>query len=123
MPLSSATLTHVFPVEDYNLPLTLTCGQAFRWIGKDGAWIGVVNNRWVRLHADEFSIRADVAQGMTDWAWLSEHLQLNLDIREVVRTFPEDEPMKAAITACRGLRLLRQDPWECLASFILSSTK
>ncbi len=31
--------------------------------------------------------------------------------------------MSAAVTACRGLRLLRQDPWECLASFILSSTK
>ena len=31
--------------------------------------------------------------------------------------------MKQAVTACRGLRLLRQDPWECLASFILSSTK
>ena len=31
--------------------------------------------------------------------------------------------MKAAVEACRGLRLLRQDPWECLASFILSSTK
>jgi len=29
----------------------------------------------------------------------------------------------AAVNACRGLRLLRQDPWECLASFILSSTK
>jgi N-glycosylase/DNA lyase len=38
-------------------------------------------------------------------------------------TFPDDEPMRAAVTACRGLRLLRQDPWECLASFILSSTK
>ena len=31
--------------------------------------------------------------------------------------------MQAAIEACRGLRLLRQEPWECLASFILSSTK
>jgi N-glycosylase/DNA lyase len=31
--------------------------------------------------------------------------------------------MRRAVHACRGLRLLRQDPWECLASFILSSTK
>jgi N-glycosylase/DNA lyase len=31
--------------------------------------------------------------------------------------------MRTAVAACRGLRLLRQDPWECLASFILSSTK
>ena len=31
--------------------------------------------------------------------------------------------MRVATNFCRGLRLLRQDPWECLASFILSSTK
>ena len=31
--------------------------------------------------------------------------------------------MAAAVAACPGLRLLRQDPWECLASFMLSSTK
>ena len=31
--------------------------------------------------------------------------------------------MCRAVAACRGLRLLRQEPWECLASFILSSTK
>ena len=31
--------------------------------------------------------------------------------------------MAAAVSHCAGLRLLRQEPWECLASFILSSTK
>jgi N-glycosylase/DNA lyase len=31
--------------------------------------------------------------------------------------------MRAAVSKCRGLRLLRQEPWECLGSFILSSTK
>ena len=31
--------------------------------------------------------------------------------------------MRRAVGACHGLRLLRQDPWECLASFLLSSTK
>jgi N-glycosylase/DNA lyase len=41
----------------------------------------------------------------------------------VLKTFPDDAPMRNAVAACRGLRILRQDPWECLASFILSSTK
>jgi hypothetical protein len=31
--------------------------------------------------------------------------------------------MREAVAACRGLRLVRQEPWECLASFICSSTK
>ncbi len=36
----------------------------------------------------------------------------------MLKTFPDDEPMRHAVAHCRGLRLLRQDPWECLASFI-----
>jgi N-glycosylase/DNA lyase len=50
-------------------------------------------------------------------------LQIEISLSGVLATFPDDEPMRAAVAACRGLRLLRQDPWECLASFILSSTK
>ena len=119
----NVTLNHSFGIEDYNLPLTLTSGQAFRWTEQDGTWIGIIHNRWVRLRADEFSVHAEVAQPVTDWTWLSDYLQLHLDVRKVIRSFPADDPMKAAVTACRGLRLLRQDPWECLASFILSSTK
>src|ERR1051326_485492 len=118
-----AALSHSFAIEDYNLPLTLASGQAFRWTQRDNAWIGVVENRWIGLLADQFSIHAQVSQPVDDWLWLQDYLQLSLDIREVIRTFPSDRPMKAAVTACRGLRLLRQDPWECLASFILSSTK
>src|SRR4051812_4510367 len=108
---ANASLTQSFPVEDYNLPLTLSCGQAFRWIEKDKAWIGVVQNRWVRLALGDISIHAEVAQPVKDWFWLADSLQLHLDIREVIRTFPQDEPMQAAVMACRGLRLLRQDPW------------
>lgn len=112
-----------FPIRDYDLAATLESGQAFRWQFIDGGWNGVVGERWVRLRADEFSISAEAAQPVSDWKWLREYLQLDLDIGAVTMSFPDDEPMRAAVNACRGLRLLRQDPWECLASFILSSTK
>jgi N-glycosylase/DNA lyase len=113
----------VFPVRDYDLAATLESGQAFRWNHVDGGWNGVIRDRWVRLRADEFSITAEAAQPMTNWNWLTDYLQIELDLSAVVSTFPDDEPIRAAVNACRGLRLLRQDPWECLASFILSSTK
>src|ERR1043166_48848 len=60
---------------------------------------------------------------VSDWRWLTEYLQLEVDLAPVLASFPNDEPMRAAVASSRGLRLLRQDPWECLASFILSSTK
>jgi N-glycosylase/DNA lyase len=117
----SATVT--FPVRDYDLAATLESGQAFRWRFVNGGWNGVVANRWVRLRADSFSLAAEVARPTADWNWLADYLQLDLDLATVITTFPDDEPMRTAVNACRGLRLLRQEPWECLASFILSSTK
>lgn len=112
-----------FHVRDYDLPATLTCGQAFRWQARDGAWEAVIDGKWVRLLGDETGIRAETAIPQTDWRWLSNYLQSDLDLNSVLLSFPEDEPMRASVMACRGLHLLRQDPWECLASFILSSTK
>lgn len=112
-----------FPVRDYDLAATLTCGQVFRWQQHNEGWIGVIGTRWVRLRSDKSSITATTSELVLDWGWLTEYLQLDLDLSTVLRTFPADEPMRAAVAACRGLRLLRQDPWECLASFILSSTK
>jgi N-glycosylase/DNA lyase len=113
----------VFTVHDYDLAATLTSGQAFRWQSRDGWWEGIIGARWVRLHSGTDSLVAEVAEPVADWRWLADYLQVELDLSCVYVTFPDDEPMRAAVAACRGLRLLRQDPWECLASFICSSTK
>jgi N-glycosylase/DNA lyase len=115
--------TRAFAARDYDLAATLTSGQAFRWRQQDRWWSGVIGNRWVRLRSEPGSITAETAGPVADWDWLAHYLQLQVDLGEVLREFPDDEPMRAAVAACRGLRLLRQDPWECLASFILSSTK
>lgn len=113
----------VFPVHDYDLAGTLTSGQAFRWEQRGTAWESVISGRWVRLEQTAIGIAAETAQHIEDWQWLKHYLQVDLQLDAILRTFPEDEPMRASIAACKGLRLLRQEPWECLASFILSSTK
>jgi N-glycosylase/DNA lyase len=51
------------------------------------------------------------------------YLQLDVDMDRVLASFPEDPVLQAAVRRHHGLRLLRQEPWECLASFVLSSTK
>jgi N-glycosylase/DNA lyase len=38
-------------------------------------------------------------------------------------SFPDDPVMRAAKEFCRGLRIIRQPKWECLATFICSSMK
>jgi N-glycosylase/DNA lyase len=68
-------------------------------------------------------ITARTVGPVDDWSWLEHYLQTAVDLAAVLRTFPDDAPLRTAVAAGRGLRILRQDPWECLASFILSSTK
>jgi N-glycosylase/DNA lyase len=116
-------LVRPIPVRDYDLPSTLTSGQAFRWQPRGDAWVGVIGRHWVRLSSNADCILAETAAPMTECDWLTHYLQTDLDLDAVLATFPDDAPMRCAVGACRGLRLLRQDPWECLASFILSSTK
>jgi N-glycosylase/DNA lyase len=111
-----------FTVKHYDLAATLASGQAFRWRQHAGAWEGVIGPRWVRLRQDADSITAETTSE-SDWQWLRHYLQLEIQLEDILATFPQDDSMRAAVTCCRGLRLLRQDPWECVASFICSSTK
>lgn len=110
-------------VRDYDLAATLNSGQAFRWKEVDAGWEAVVSGRWIRLRETGRGIAAETAEPVGDWSWLRSYLQVDARIDEVIASFPDDEPMRAAAEACRGLRLLRQEFWECLASFILSSNK
>ena len=132
-------------LEHYDLDATFSCGQAFRWQKRGDAWEAVIHGRWVRLRqtgscfAEAAVLGAPASlparsclsnppQGMaalpdSDWRWLSDYLRLDDDFAAILATFPDDAPMRAAMKHCPGLRLLRQEPWECLASFILSSTK
>ena len=123
LPRPAGACRLVIPVRDYNLELTLTSGQAFRWRRSGDGWEGVVAGRWVRLKALDDGLRAETAAPVRDWQWLRDYLQTDLDYEAVLQSFPDDPHLRAAVAAGRGLRLLRQDPWECLASFILSSTK
>jgi len=119
----TAACRHTWPVRNYDLAATLNSGQAFRWTTRGGGWEGVVAARWVRLTASPHAITAQTLMPPPDWDWLARYLRLDDDLDAILATFPDDVPLRAAVAACRGLRLLRQDPWECLASFILSSTK
>jgi N-glycosylase/DNA lyase len=83
----------------------------------------VVGKHFLQLTQTADGIRAQAAAPVDDWSFLREFLQTEIDLTAVLKTFPDDAPMRSAVASCRGLRLLRQEPWECLASFILSSTK
>ncbi len=112
-----------FPVKNYNLNATLTSGQVFGWHQQLEGWEGVIDSKWIRLQLTADGLQVETVTPMHEVKWLAHYLQVELDLEAVLSTFPPDEPMQAAVKACYGLRILRQNPWECLASFILSSSK
>jgi N-glycosylase/DNA lyase len=112
-----------WPVRAYDLDATLSSGQVFNWHQHGSTWQGVVAGRWVELQQPPTGIQARCTLPQTSWNWLADYLQIHLDLDPVLPTFPSEPPLQSAVRQCYGLRLLRQDPWECLANFLLSATK
>ncbi len=106
-----------------DLPSTLQSGQAFRW-RLDGGWFhGVVFGNLVRMRQASGGI--EFSSAPDDESYLEpsirDYLGLSVDLEEVYAALSGDEMLEAAIERHRGMRVLRQEPWECLVSFICSS--
>lgn len=116
----------VLPVsQPIDLPSTLASGQCFRWrLASDDVWTGVIGGDLVRLWATPEGI--GIASAPTPPAELAEslasYLRLDDDLPVIQARIAVDPHVRDGIEHYPGLRLLRQDPWETLAGFILSST-
>ena len=109
------------PFSDMELSLahTLDCGQCFRWVpGGDGMWEGIVQGRFFRLCQGDVS---DPTSSIYTDPLLSDYFDLCLDYQAIKDDFSLLDPHMAR--ACRyapGIRILKQEPWEALCSFIIS---
>jgi len=104
----------------FDLASTLTCGQVFRWHGgEDGWWQGVIQDRavWVRQETDALMVRSSLPEEGS----LRRYFRLDDDLEAIYRSFPQDPRLDAAVVRYRGLRLIRQDPWDCAVSFVCAT--
>lgn len=103
-----------------NLDLTLQSGQVFHWQkNSDQSWTGCMGNQFARIH--ENSGHLVVEEG--DSSLIESYLALDHPLDEIYAAFPSDELSQKSLTHCKGLRIIRQPRWECLATFITSSMK
>ncbi len=119
----------VLPISQVAQPLdlasTLACGQCFRWRVDDcGSWNGVVGRDLVRLSMRNQGLIIETST--TPAAELAEfivaYLRLDDDLPSLHARLGSDPHLRQAFDNYPGLRLMRQEPWETLAGFILSST-
>ena len=118
--LSELILPTEHPID---LHLTLKSGQSFRWIEKNETFEGVLGNDlfFLRNNGDSVQIISSVLNDQQVITQLSSYFRLNDNWKEIVRTIGFDQCLSSALSRYRGLRLLRQDPWETLVTFVISS--
>lgn len=119
-----ACLIRIEPVTDFNLKHTLECGQSFRWQPSTNGWYcGVVDGRQLKIRQENRTLivksSADERGDQLE-AFLRHYLDLNRDLPAILDAVDIDPFIHRSIETFRGMRILNQEVWECLASFILS---
>lgn len=107
--------------DTFNISLTLDCGQAFRWSeNADGSWHGIAFGRAVDISqcGDTVKICGDIRDG-DERLWI-EYFDLERDYGAICERLSSDSHLKTAISEYSGIRILKQDEWEALCSFIIS---
>jgi len=104
-----------------NFYYTFDSGQAFRWTVSSRGFIGVVDRRVVNIkkEGDAILVFSNREEGVIEW--FKSYFMADLDLERALKAIDVDPYIHSAIEKYRGLRLLRQDPWETLVSFIISA--
>jgi N-glycosylase/DNA lyase len=126
---------------DFDLEKTLNCGQVFHWEKIGNKFYGTIDNlplalcqigqtlfidapddldglKPSRFERGQTAVKKDALPEI-----VSHYFSLDHSLASICRSFPRDPAMTAARDFCRGLRIIRQPRWECLATFICSSMK
>lgn len=103
----------------FNLDITLYCGQTFRWDKQSEWWYGVVEQKAFKTR--QVSDRLEFEN--IDADFVKDYFGLNDNLSKIYLEISKDEHIKRGIDAFYGLRILRQNPWECLISYICATYK
>jgi N-glycosylase/DNA lyase len=114
---SSVHLTKI-PAPDFDLAMTLDSGQVFHWEKSGHGFVGTIGEQAVYVEQGRNSLLSSCGKQLAGHYFALDH-----PLAEICASFPNDLTMNAARKFCRGLRIIRQPKWECLATFICSSMK
>ncbi len=111
-------------IDCFNLKDTFQCGQCFRWEeNEDASYTGIVRQNVINIRKidnNEYQVRMLGNEDIEKLVY--EYFDLNRDYGKIQNKLScVDENMKTSIKYGQGIRLLNQDLWEILISFIISA--
>jgi N-glycosylase/DNA lyase len=109
-------------ITEFDLEQTFECGQCFRWnkVYENG-YLGVSRGRVLEIEqkSDRFIFRGTDRDTFENY-WM-DYLDLRRDYGEIIEKVSTEKNMIKATQYGNGIRILLQDEWEALVSFIISS--
>ena len=105
---------------NFDIKQTFLCGQCFRWSeAESGVFSGIACGRFLRIRQENDGVTLlDIAE--EDIPLWEEYFDLSTDYGAIIQRFSSDETLSKASAGSCGIRLLRQEPFEALISFIIS---
>ena len=105
----------------FSLEYTLDSGQLFRWDKWGVWWRGIVGGSALMVKQEGDTLRCTTSSDRVDTAFVTRYFRLDDDLDLILGALSKDRKLARAVQRYYGLRLVRQDPWECLASFVLAT--
>lgn len=101
-----------------NLDLTINSGQVFLWKKVNGYWYGVYGDSIVKVAVNNNTLEFSSYPEKVD---CEQMFRLDDNLNSITREISKDDVMKEAVSTLKGLRIMRQDPYQCMVSFICAT--
>ena len=92
---------------------SINSGQVFLWEKCGSDWYGINGQDILKINKN--AVIKSIQNSKTDF------FRKNDNMQEIIKSISKDKTVKQAINQYEGLRIFRQDPFQCMISFIISS--
>ena len=112
---------YIKSAQNFDLEQTLDCGQAFRWNkNANGVWCGIAFGKYIELQYENNGIVITNSNHDDFKNIWQNYFDLKCDYAKIIKEVSRDKTVAKAAQFSSGIRLLNQEPWEALISFIIS---
>jgi len=118
---ANATKIQLDSSTPFNLEHTLRCGQVFRWEKMGDWWYGVVSGKVLKLRQIGDKLLFESFPEKMNQKFVENYFRLDDDLSRILSRINKDQHIGEATKALHGLRIIRQEPWECLISYMCAT--